>query len=209
MRNLIVVLGDQLDRAASAWDGFDRALDVVWMAEATEEATHVWSSQQRIALFLSAMRHFAADLRSDGVPLRYQELAEGSLADALRSAIAELRPRGVILTWPGDHRVLTALREAAGELLEVREDRHFLCSRAEFARFAAGRSQLRMEHFYRELRRRVGALMDDGEPAGGQWNFDHDNRESFGRKGPGRQVHRPHEQRLWRLSLCARRAGGT
>ena len=59
LRNLVVVLGDQLDLDAAAFDGFDPAHDAVWMAEVAEESTHVWSSKQRIALFLAAMRHFA------------------------------------------------------------------------------------------------------------------------------------------------------
>ena len=69
IRHLVVVLGDQLDRASSAFDGFDPACDRVWMCEASEESTHVWCSRQRITIFLSAMRHFAAALRSEGVPL--------------------------------------------------------------------------------------------------------------------------------------------
>ena len=55
LRSLIIVLGDQLDLDASAFDGFDAAVDAVWMAEVAEESTHVWSSQQRTVLFLSAM----------------------------------------------------------------------------------------------------------------------------------------------------------
>ena len=68
-RHLILVLGDQLDLDAAAFDGFDAEQDAVWMAEAHEESTHVWSSKQRIALFLSAMRHFAQALRAAGRPL--------------------------------------------------------------------------------------------------------------------------------------------
>ena len=42
MRNLILVLGDQLDHTSAAFDGFDSENDVVWMAEVEEEAAHVW-----------------------------------------------------------------------------------------------------------------------------------------------------------------------
>jgi deoxyribodipyrimidine photolyase-related protein len=59
VKHLILVLGDQLDLEAAAFDGFNATQDAVWMAKAHEESTHVWSSKQRIALFLSAMRHFA------------------------------------------------------------------------------------------------------------------------------------------------------
>ncbi len=190
VRNLVVVLGDQLSRSGSAWDGFDPAVDRVWMAEVSEESTHVWSAKQRTALFLTAMRHFAQSLRDDGIPLDYRELPPAgeptTLGGELRATLAARRVQRVVLTEPGDLRVLQALRAAAGDVpLDVREDRHFLCSTPEFARWAEGRRQLRMEYFYRDLRRRHDVLMDGGEPAGGRWNFDAENRGAFGAAGPG------------------------
>ena len=80
---------------------------------------------------------------------------------------------------------IAATAKAVGVPLEIRADRHFLCDAAAFAAHADGRKQLRMEFFYREMRQKTGVLMDDGKPAGGEWNFDHDNRESFGKDGPG------------------------
>ena len=188
VRHLVVVLGDQLNRDASAWDGFDPAQDLAWMCEARGEATHVPSGRQRIAVFLSAMRHFAAGLRADGVPLAYLQGHDGGLDDALRATLATRRVGRIVLTEPGEWRVRQALQaaaEAAGVPIEFRPDRHFLCSREEFERHARGRKQLRMEFFYREMRQRHRVLMDGDEPAGGQWNYDADNRESFGREGPG------------------------
>jgi deoxyribodipyrimidine photolyase-related protein len=188
VRHLVVILGDQLDARSSAWDGFDPAHDRAWMCEASEESAHVWSSRMRIAVFLSAMRHFADERRAAGVPLDYRPMADTSLAASLREAIERHRPARVVMTEAGDWRVAASLRaacEAAGVPLEVREDRHFLCSKAEFERHARGRKQLRLEYFYRELRQRHRVLMDGDEPAGGQWNYDADNREAFGRDGPG------------------------
>ena len=187
-RHLVVVLCDQLDREASAWDGFDPAVDQAWMCEAAEEATHVWCSQQRLAVFLSAMRHFAQSLREAGVPLNYVSDAAGSLGAALAATLASLPVQRVVITEPGEWRVRQSLQDActaAGVVLELREDRHFLCTGAEFAAHAKGRKQLRMEYFYREMRRRHGVLMDGEKPAGGEWNYDAENRESFGAKGPG------------------------
>ncbi|MDE2605481.1 MAG: cryptochrome/photolyase family protein [Burkholderiales bacterium] len=191
-RHLVLVLGDQLDLDASAFDGFDPSQDVVWMAEATEESTHVWSSQPRIALFLAAMRHFARALTEAGRPVHYTRLddpsAPASLSAALASAIERLRPAALVMTAPGDHRVLRALQAAAaahGLPLQLRDDRHFFCTVREFAAHARGRKQLRLEYFYRELRRRHGVLMDGDEPCGGRWNFDADNREAFDPGGPG------------------------
>jgi deoxyribodipyrimidine photolyase-related protein len=179
IRNLVVVLGDQLDRASSAFDGFDPARDAVWMAEVTRESTHVWSHKARVALFLSAMRHFREELRARGWRVLYTELAEGGLRDHFHES-----PQRLVAAEPGDYRVLQELK-SFGPPLEIRPDRHFLCSLDEFRRHAQSRKQLRMEYFYREMRRRHGILMDGGAPAGGAWNYDRANRESFGKRGPG------------------------
>ena len=192
LRTLVVVLGDQLDLEAAAFDGFDPAQDAVWMAEVDEESTHVWSSKQRIALFLAAMRHFAQALQSAGRPLHYRRLDDpgnrGSLAAELQATLATLAPQRVVMTAPGDWRVwqsLQAVVEGGGLALEIREDRHFFSTVREFAAHAKGRKSLRLEYFYRELRQRHGVLMHEGQPIGGQWNFDADNREAFGPEGPG------------------------
>ena len=195
LRHLVLVLGDQLDADAAAFDGFDPSKDVVWMAEVAEESMHIRSSQMRTAFFLSAMRHFAAELRARRRPLRYTALDDpdnrGTLAAELQAALTALRPQALVMTAPGDWRVLAALRAVAAEAglaLDVREDRHFYATVNELRIQAQGRKQLRMEFFYREMRRRHRVLMDTADPAqpeGGQWNFDADNRKSFGRDGPG------------------------
>lgn len=195
LRCLVLVLGDQLDLDAAAFDGFDPGQDAVWMAEVAEESTHVWSGRPRIALFLAAMRHFALALQAAGRPLHYTRLDApsnpGSLAGQLAIDLARLRPQRLVMTAPGDWRVLQDLKrttEAAGLGLEIREDRHFFTTVREFAAHARGRRSLRMEYFYREQRRRHKILLDPQDPdapVGGQWNFDADNRESFGAAGPG------------------------
>ena len=192
LRHLIVVLGDQLDLDAAGFDGFDPDQDAVWMAEVAEEATQVWSSKPRTALFLSAMRHFALALQGAGRPLHYIRLDAldnaGSLQAQLQSDMQRLRPAALVMTAPGDWRVLQAIRSAAvtGKLpLDLREDRHFFCSVRDFAAHAKGRKSLRMAHFYSEQRKRHDVLMDGGVPVGGQWSFDADNREAFGAAGPG------------------------
>lgn len=191
-RHLVIVLGDQLDHDSSALVDFDPAQDVIWMAEVAEESTHVWSSKPRIALFLSAMRHFAAELAERKMPLHYVRLTDDgntqTLHGELDRAIEHYHPQGVVLTAPGDWRVLQALRQVVKEHslpLDLRDDTHFFSTVREFAAHAKGRKQLRLECWYRELRKKHHILMGaDGQPEGGQWNFDADNRESFGKSGP-------------------------
>jgi len=191
-RSLVIVLGDQLDLDAAAFDGFDAAVDTVWMAELAEETTHVWSSKPRTVMFLAAMRHFALTLQTAGRPLHYTRLDApgngGSLDAQLKADIQRLKPARLVMSAPGDWRVLQAIKAVAqgsGLPLDIHEDRHFFSSIADFAAHAKGRKSLRMEYFYREQRKRHDVLMQGDEPVGGQWNFDADNREAFGAAGPG------------------------
>ena len=189
-RHLVLVLGDQLSHDNPALAGFDPACDRVLMVEAPAEATHVWTHKARIALFLSAMRHFAAELAERGWPVDYLRLGEHphtSLEAAWRAAIAQHAPAGLIVCEPGEWRLEQALRQlgdALGLPVALRPDSHFLTSRAAFQRWAGERETLLMEHFYRSMRKHHQVLMDGQEPTGGAWNFDKDNRQAFGRAGP-------------------------
>ena len=191
MRRLAIVLGDQLNADAALFDDLDPASDALWMAEVPEEATHVWSHRARIALFLAAMRHFRDAREAAGWTVHYRALgaheARG-LADALAADIARLRPEELLVVLPGDHRVLSALQGVAADQglpLRVLADRHFIDSPDGFREYAEGRKEIRLEYYYRLLRRRTGYLMAGKDPEGGQWNFDAYNRKAFGRQGPG------------------------
>jgi deoxyribodipyrimidine photolyase-related protein len=191
-KRLILILGDQLDEDASALSDFDPAHDTLWMAEVLEESTHIPSSKQRTTVFLSAMRHFAALLQARGWPMIYSQLDDahntGTLAGELSRAIAQVQPAQLVMTAPGDWRVLQSLRAVAQQHdlpLEIKDDTHFFSTVRDFAAHAKDRKQLRLEYFYRELRQKHGILMDGKKPIGGQWNFDADNRSSFGKQGPG------------------------
>jgi deoxyribodipyrimidine photolyase-related protein len=191
-RRVVIVLGDQLDADAKVFRTFDPCRDAVWMAEVAEESTNPLSSKPRTALFLSAMRHFAQALTARGRTVHYVRLDDpgnrGSLAAELAAAIARLRPQELAITRPGDWRVLQSLKAVGnrhGLDLNMEEDCHFYASVDEFAAHAKGRKQLRMEYFYREMRRRHAVLMEGEKPVGGRWNYDPDNREAFPKDGPG------------------------
>ena len=221
-RHLVLILGDQLDEASSAFDGFDPEQDTVLMVEAFEESTHVWSHKIRTTLFLSAMRHFAESLKQRGWHVDYRAMdthSDRSLAEGLLAAIKERQPQAVIGVEPGDLRVRqqiedaiqTAIKSAAiradihsskpikdtqkesgsamsghspAGFLTWREDKHFLCGLPQFRKWAGKSTTLRMEFFYRQMRKQYKVLMVGDEPVGGQWNFDADNRKSFGKAGP-------------------------
>jgi deoxyribodipyrimidine photolyase-related protein len=177
---LILVAGDQLSHSVAALRAADKTGDTVVMAEVMVEATYVRHHPQKIALVFSAMRHFADELRADGWRVAYTRLDDPantqSLPGELIRRAAETGATEVIATRPGEWRLIAALEEAPLKVTLLPDDR-FICSEAEFAAWAEGRKQLRMEFFYREMRRKTGLLMQGDQPAGGQWNFDHDNRK--------------------------------
>jgi deoxyribodipyrimidine photolyase-related protein len=191
VRDVALVLGDQLTFDNPALSGFDPRRDRLLMIEAPGEATHVWSTKPRIAMFLAAMRHFAAAVEQRGWPLAYVRLDDSpspTLGARLGEQLVALSPARVLVCEPGEYRVrsdVEAVCRTAGIPLDVRADSHFICSRDEFAEWAAGYKSLRMEFFYRTVRKRTGVLMEAGEPAGGTWNYDKENRAGFGRGGPG------------------------
>ena len=190
VRNLILILGDQLDHQSAALAAADKARDIVLMIEAREESTHVWSSKVRTVLFLSAMRHHSAWLHTQGFVVHYRALdghGDASLATGLGAEITASKPAAIICVEPGDLRVTALLQDTCSAHnipLDLRADSHFLCGCAEFSQWAGANKSLRMEFFYRVMRRKHNILMQGEEPEGAQWNFDADNRKAFGKAGP-------------------------
>jgi len=195
MRRLYIILGDQLDKNSLIFDGIDGDVDLkndcFWMAEVKEEAKHVWSHKQRIALFLSAMRHFAEELKAKKLPLIYLALGKhefNSLAEALANTIETEQPEEVWCVRPGDYRVSKSLVDTCKRLdtpYKQLNDQHFLSTPKEFKEWAGDKKQLRLEYWYRELRKKYHILMEDEKtPLGGKWNYDQSNRKSFKKDGP-------------------------
>jgi deoxyribodipyrimidine photolyase-related protein len=193
--NLIVVLGDQLDHQNPLLRNADRQRDIICMAEVHREATHVWCHKSRLVFFFSAMRHFAEELREQGFQVWYHQLGEDpkkdladSLGGTLRAACKEHTPARVLMLEAGDHRVQTELSKACQEIslpLDVHDDPHYLLPQSQFRTWAGDKKNLVLEHFYRWMRKRYEVLLDDKkQPVGGDWNFDSDNRKTFGKTGP-------------------------
>lgn len=182
--NLILVLGDQLSPALSSLKAGDRQSDVVLLAEVATEARYVKHHKKKIAFLFSAMRHFAEELREDGWKVEYVRLDDPQNTGSLGGEVARFsdrwNPARVLVTEAGEWRLHEEMRrwsDALGRPVDILPDDRFLSSRAEFAAWADGRKQLRMEYFYREMRRKTGLLMEGDKPLGGKWNYDAENRK--------------------------------
>lgn len=183
-KTLILILGDQLSTDISSLKGVDPANTVVLMVEASEEATYVRHHKKKIALILSAMRHFAGALRKAGWEVDYVTLDDpgntGNFTGETDRAISRHSPEVLRVTEPSEYRVSANLNDWARTInlpVEFIPDTRFIASHLEFQHWAKDRKQLRMEFFYREMRRKTGLLMDGDQPEGGKWNYDSENRK--------------------------------
>ena len=180
MVKLVLVLGDQLAPDLSALKAADKSTDIVLMAEVMGEAQYVRHHPKKIALIFAAMRKFAVELRELGWTVDYVALDDpdnsGSLAGEVDRAMVRHDGSEVLATEAGEWRVRDDL--LALPHVKLLPDDRFLATEAEFASWADGRKQLRMEFFYRDMRRKTGLLMDGDKPEGGKWNYDADNRKA-------------------------------
>jgi deoxyribodipyrimidine photolyase-related protein len=188
------VLGDQLDDESAAFDGFDPDKDAIAQMEVREEATYILQNKRRLAFFFASMRAFRDEQRASGRQVLYSELTDpanrGSFREEIVRRLEETGAEKAIVVEPGDWRVRNEL-EALRPRVEIREDRHFLCPHETFDAFAKERPSLRLETFYRFMRKRLDLLLDEnGDPLGGAWNFDAQNRASLGARVPVPQPRR-------------------
>lgn len=181
---LRLILGDQLTETLSVFTYADKNNDWFLMAEVREEATYVKHHKKKIALLFSAMRHFAQKLRDKGYRLAYTHYDDpdngGSLLEEVKRHVRKYDCDHVAVTAPGEYRLMKSIEQWSSVLgvpVVVLDDERFISKPQQFSEWASSRKQLRMEYFYRELRKQTGILMEQGGPIGGQWNFDHQNRE--------------------------------
>ena len=182
-------MGDQLDEAHPALADYNSSTDIVLMIESSAEASYVWSHKARIAIFLSAMRHFAQGLSEKGYHLKYIKESELSLVEAIRQEIFAQQATHIIFVTPGEWRLKDQLETLAKDCdigITFLEDTHFYCSLNEFKLWVGDKKDLRLEYFYRYMRKKHAILINpDGTPVGGEWNFDDQNRRPFPKQGPG------------------------
>ena len=185
-RNLVLVLGDQLSEEISSLNDFDTSQDMVLMCEVWDETKYVKHHKKKIAFLFSAMRHFAQNLEQKKYKVRYTKLTDSENSQSFRGevlrAIQDLKPSKIIITFPGEYRVyqdMCAWGKDFGVPVNIRDDDRFLSTPDEFKAWAMGRKSLRMEFFYREMRKKYIILMNGDEPEGGEWNYDSENRKSF------------------------------
>lgn len=184
MGALRLILGDQLSLSISSLEDTRLATDLVLMCEVSDQLTRVKHHIKKLAFILSAMRHFASELEANGHQVAYSKLDDATNTDDLkeevRRTIKQYKAERIVVTSPSDYDTLQDIagwQDEFGIPIEIRNDTRFLCSEQEFQQWASNRKQLRMELFYREMRKKHSILIEDNKPVGGKWNYDSENRK--------------------------------
>lgn len=203
---LRLLLGDQLNQQHS-WFQQVNAQVVYVLMEVRQETDYVLHHAQKILAIFAAMRDLARQLRAAGHRVRYVALDDvsnrQSIPDNLTALAAHYGAQHVQWQQPDEWRLDAQLQDWARTTplhCSVVDSEHFLTARDDLATQMHGRRQWLMEHFYRGMRRRYRLLLDEhDQPAGGQWNFDHDNRKPWPGTPPEPADWRPmHDHRaLW------------
>jgi deoxyribodipyrimidine photolyase-related protein len=177
---LVLVLGDQVSMGLSALRAAHRETDIVVMAEVMGEAEYVPHHPKKIAFLFASMRKFAATLEGEGWTVAYSRLDDPDNSQTISGELLrradEYGASEVLTTQAGEWRVIKDLEDLPLNVQTLPDDR-FIATHAEFQAWAEGRKALRMEYFYRDMRRKTNLMMEGDKPAGGKWNFDHDNRK--------------------------------
>ena len=184
--NLRIILGDQLSEEISSLHDIDPKADLVLMSEVMQEASYVPHHKQKLVFIFSAMRHFSKKLRRNGLAMEYVTIDSpdnsGSLTGEVKRLLQKYAINKIIVTEPGEWRILKMIEEWSEIFeteIEIRDDNRFLCSREQFKQWANSYKQLRMENFYRYMRKQTGWLMESGKPVGGKFNYDASNRKAI------------------------------
>ncbi len=184
VRTLRLILADQLSKNLSSLCDIDKKNDIVLMCEVWEELTYVRHHKKKIAFLLSAMRHFSVELKKLNYNLVYVELNKkdhnSSLLQEVQKVVKKNKITQLVVTHPGEYRILSDIKTWRKKLkipVEIREDDRYLCSLKEFSNWAKSKKNLRMEYFYRYMRKSHDILMKNKKPVGGRWNYDLENRK--------------------------------
>lgn len=182
MKRTIWILGDQLGPDNAALAGARKKDDVIFMVESPRALDKLPYHRQRLVLLLSASRHFAEEKRKEGWKVDYHALEEKRTWEAALAAhVGKHKPERILIAQPNNYDEQEAIGKLAKKFpIEILPTRQFLVPRADFIAWAKGKKSLLMETHYRRVRQEFGFLMQpDGQPVGGRWNFDEENRKTF------------------------------
>lgn len=190
VRHLIFLAGDQLNEKFLEACGFNFKLDAVVIIESIDESLRQRQHRTKISYFFITMRRFAESLKTKNVRVIYIRLSHLPLKVILHEIAKTIHHQKIIFFRPGEHEFSKIIQSALhGMRYEQLENPMFICSVDEFKEWSKAKKSLRMEYFYRYMRKKTGILVgEDGTPEGNQWNFDEFNRRPYRGTPPSPQI---------------------
>nr|WP_202914029.1 cryptochrome/photolyase family protein [Pigmentibacter ruber] len=184
MSNLIYIMGDQLSESISSLKTANKN-DIIFFCETLEEFTDIPHHPKKIAFLLATRRHFAQELTEKGFNVVYIKLDDplnsGSLFLEFQKIVQNYPIKKITVTEPSEYKnkiFFEKIRKYFQLSFHILEDDRFFCSISDFKKWSSGKINLRMEFFYREMRKKNKILLEkDGSPIGGLWNYDKENRK--------------------------------
>ena len=150
------------------------------MIESTARAKLRPYHKRKLVLIYAVMRHYADDLRAAGWTVDYHPECDDDEA-AFAEHVAAWEPQRLRSMEASEYGLADGLQALAvrhGLAFDLMPHCNFISEARDFDRLAKTESsRVTMENFYRGMRKKTGLLMDGGEPAGGAWNYDAENRE--------------------------------
>ena len=193
---LRLILGDQLNLKHS-WFEKQNENTIYVLYELHQEADYVVHHIQKLVAFFSAMRAFASDLQNQGHQVLYFDInsnaSKKSLEDNIKDLISEKDIGKFEYQLPDEYRLDEQLKSICKNInipSKSFDTEHFLTTKEELKSFFEGKKQLIMEFFYRNMRKKYDLLMVQGQPLGGKWNFDKNNRKKWKGEPPIPQPYR-------------------
>lgn len=183
MKTLRLILGDQLNSQHS-W--FEQSQDDVLyvMMEIKAETSYVRHHIQKILAVFAAMRAFHAEIRNKGFNCLYYKIDDAHnqhhFLDNLSNIIQDQQIGAFEYQAPDEYRLDALFKTFATAInipVTMVDSEHFLTGRQAVKKCYQGKKQWRMETFYREMRKQYEVLLENGQPIGGQWNYDAENRK--------------------------------
>lgn len=182
---LRLILGDQLNYQHSWFNKKDENVLYVLM-EVQQETGYVKHHIQKIVGFFLAMRNFADYLEKNGHKVEYIKIGDNNNLQEIPKNIDLLIDKHKITCFqyqmPDEYRLDSQLKSYCKQLsisTGVFDTEHFYSKRDDLKNFFDGSKQVLMERFYRHMRKKHNILMENGKPAGGNWNYDQENRKKL------------------------------
>ncbi len=182
--NLSVIFYDQLSIGISSLKNINKKEDYILICENENDFTDVKHHKKKIALIISAMRHFKEQLEGKGFNVIYKKIDDKKNTHSYLNEIKLIKKKYVInivnITKPSSYTLYNEVKtwsKVLGCPINILPDNRFIVTEDEFRLWAGDKKELRMEFFYRELRKKFKILMDNDKPVGGKWNYDSENRK--------------------------------